>query len=145
MATRAKTKSAPAGARRGGKQCYGGPILVGGVHRMPLSKVVRAGDWVFVSGITAIDKFGAVVAGGIEAQTRRVLEVIQELLAEADCTMADIVKTTVWLEDPRDFWSFNRIYAEFFPVDPPARSALRSDLMLDCKVEIETLAYKPVD
>ena len=58
--------------------------------------------------------------------------------------MAEVVKTTVWLEDPRDFWSFNRVYAEFFPATPPARSTLRSGLMLDCKVEIEALAYKPL-
>jgi reactive intermediate/imine deaminase len=110
---------------------------------MPLSRAVRAGDWVFVSGVTAIDKNGAIVSGGIEDQTRSVLETIRKLLADAGCTMADVVKTTVWLTDTRDFWSFNRIYGEFFPDEAPARSTLQSGLMLDCKVEIEALAYKP--
>jgi len=83
------------------------------------------------------------VEGGIEAQTRRVMEVIRDNLKMADCEMSDVVKATVWLEDPRDFWSFNRVYGEFFPDDPPARSTLKSELMLDAKVEIEVLAYKP--
>jgi len=126
-----------------GKQVIGGPIVIGGVHTMPLSRAVRAGDWVFVSGITAIDASGQVLHGGIEAQTRRVLEVMRDLLAEAGCTMADVVKTTVWLEDPRDFWVFNRVYGEFFSDAPPARSTIQSGLMLDCKVEIEATAYRP--
>ena len=110
---------------------------------MPLSKVVRAGEWYFVSGITAIDPTGAVLPGGVELQTRRVMEVIRDLMSEAGVELSDIVKTTVWLQDPRDFWSFNRIYGEFFPIDPPARSVIRADLMLDCRVEVEALAYKP--
>jgi len=126
------------------KTVFGGEILVGGVHRMPLSKAVRAGDFVFVSGITAIDVNGQVLHGGIEAQTKRVLEVLRDLLKDGGCTLADVVKTTVWLEDPRDFWSFNKVYAEFFPSAAPARSTVQSGLMLDCKVEIEAIAYKPV-
>lgn len=126
-----------------GKDVIGGRIVVGGVHPMPLSKAVRAGDWVFVSGQTAIDKDGAVLAGGIDVETRRVLEGIRAVLQEAGSSLAEVVKTTVWLADPRDFWSFNRAYAEFFPEAPPARSTVRADLMLDCKVEIEALAYSP--
>jgi reactive intermediate/imine deaminase len=126
-----------------GKTVIGGDIMVGGIHKMPLSKAVRAGDWVFVSGITAIDKSGQVLNAGIEEQTRQVLQTIRGVLESAGCEMSDVVKATVWLEDPRDFWSFNRVYAEFFPSDPPARSTLQSGLMLDCKIEIEVLAYKP--
>jgi reactive intermediate/imine deaminase len=137
------TAERPAAPPATGKRVIGGPLIVGGVHRMPLSRAVRAGDWVFVSGVTAIDEHGAVLNGGIEAQTRRVLEIIASVLAEAGCAMSDVVKTTVWLEDPRDFWSFNRVYGEFFAEGPPARSTLQSGLMLDCRVEIEALAYKP--
>ncbi len=129
---------------KAGKTFIGGDILVGGIHKMPLSKAVRAGDWVFVSGVTAIDKLGQVLNAGIEEQTRQVLQTIRGILEGAGCEMSDVVKTTVWLEDPRDFWSFNRVYAEFFPSDAPARSTLQSGLMLDCKVEIEALAYKPL-
>ena len=125
------------------KEIIGGEIVVGGIHKMPLSKAVRAGDWVFVSGQTAIDQYGAVSQGSIEDQTRQVLEGIKKVLEEAGCKLEDVVKTTVWLADTRDFWNFNRIYGEFFPKNPPARSTLRSDLMLDAKVEIEAVAYKP--
>ena len=125
------------------KEIIGGEIIVGGVHKMPLSKAVRAGDWVFVSGQTAIDQYGAVSQGSIEDQTRQVLEGIKKVLEEADCNLEDVVKTTVWLADTRDFWNFNRIYGEYFTKNPPARSTLRSDLMLDAKVEIEAVAYKP--
>lgn len=126
------------------KKVYGEPIVVGGAMRMPLSRAVRAGDWVFLSGVTAIDANGAVVSGGIEAQTEVVLDVIRDTLELADCEMGDVVKTTVWLDDTRDFWNFNRVYSTFFPDDPPARSTLKSELMLDAKVEIEVLAYKPL-
>ncbi len=126
------------------KKVYGEPIVVGGAMRMPLSRAVRAGDWVFLSGVAAIDANGAVVSGGIEAQTKAVLEVIRATLELADREMGDVVKTTVWLDDTRDFWSFNRVYSTFFPDDPPARSTLKSELMLDAKVEIEVLAYKPL-
>jgi len=129
---------------KAGKTVIGGDIVVGGIHKMPLSKAVRAGDFVFVSGITAIDKSGQVLNAGIEEQTRQVLQTIRGVLESAGCEMSDVVKTTVWLEDPRDFWSFNRVYAEFFPSEPPARSTLQSGFMLDCKVEIEALAYKPL-
>jgi len=59
-------------------------------------------------------------------------------------TLDDVIKCNIWLADARDFWSFNRVYAEFFPSEPPARSTLQSGFMLDCKVEIEALAYKPL-
>lgn len=121
------------------KEVIGGRILVGGVHPMPLSQAVRAGDWVFVSGQTAIDATGAVLAGGIEVQTRRVLEGIRAVPEDA----GSVVKSAAWLADPRDVWSFNRTYAEFFPEAPPARSTVRADLMLDCKAEIEALAHSP--
>ena len=125
------------------KKIIGGEIIVGGVHKMPLSKAVHAGDWVFISGQTAIDQHGAVIQGNIEDQTRMVMDGIKKVLEEADCKLSDVVKTTVWIADTRDFWNFNRVYSEFFPDNPPTRSTLRSDLMLDAKVEIEVIAYKP--
>ena len=111
----------------------------------PFAKAVRAGDFVFVSGQIPFGPDGNIVQGGIEAQTRVVLETIAKTLEEAGCTLADVVKNTIWLEDPRDFAGFNKVYAEFFAADPPARATVRSDLMLDAKIEIEALAYKPLD
>ena len=112
-----------------------------GTSHVPLSPAVRAGDFVFVSGQVPVDSAGAIVSGGIEAQTRQVLENIKSALALAGATMADVVKTTVWLEDARDFGGMNKIYAGYFPKDPPARSTAESRLMIDIKVEIEATAY----
>ena len=124
------------------KEIIGGEIRVGGVT-MPLAKAVRAGDFVFVSGQVAISSEGEIVAGGIAEQTRGAMDSMAAVLKEAGCDLGDVVETTVWLDDPRDFWNFNKVYAEYFTNDPPARSTLRADLMLDAKVEIEAVAYKP--
>jgi len=56
-----------------------------------------------------------------------------------------VCKTTVWLHDARDFGAFNRVYLEFFPNDRPARSTVESRLMVDAKVEIDAVAYRPRD
>jgi enamine deaminase RidA (YjgF/YER057c/UK114 family) len=88
---------------------------------------------------------GAVVTTGtIEEQTRIVLELIRDTLTEADCTLRDVVKSMVWLRERGDFTGFNAVYAEYFPIDPPTRSAVISELLVDVRVEIEVVAYKPL-
>jgi enamine deaminase RidA (YjgF/YER057c/UK114 family) len=57
--------------------------------------------------------------------------------------MEEVVKTTVWLDDARDFAAFNQVYAGYFPKEPPARSTAESRLMIAIKVEIEAVAYSP--
>jgi reactive intermediate/imine deaminase len=109
----------------------------------PFATAVRAGDFVFVSGQLPLGADGLIVQGSIEVQTRTVLENIAKALAQTGCTLKDVVKNTIWLADPRDFAGFNKVYAEFFPADPPARATVRADLMLDARIEIESLAYKP--
>ncbi|MFZ4286512.1 RidA family protein [Variovorax sp. HJSM1_2] len=109
----------------------------------PLSPAVRAGDFVFVSGTVPTDDQGQVVPGGIEAQTRQVFKLLEKALALADCTLADVAKVNVWLDDARDFGSFNRVYMECFGDHRPARSTVESRLMIDAKVEIDVTAYKP--
>lgn len=109
----------------------------------PLSPATRAGDFVFVSGQVPTDEQGQVIAGGIEAQTRRVFERVREALALAGCTLADVCKVNVWLNDARDFGSFNRVYMECFGDHRPARSTVESRLMIDAKVEIDVTACKP--
>ena len=120
-----------------GKQVFG-------ISHVPLSPAVRAGDFIFVSGQVPVDATGVVVNGGIEAQTRQVLENVKAALALAGATMDDIVKTTVWLEDARDFGGMNKIYATYFSKAPPARSTAESRLMIDIRVEIEATAYAPL-
>ena len=114
-----------------------------GTSHVPLSPAVRAGDFVYVSGQVPTDKNGSVVAGGIEAQTRQVLENVKAALALAGCTLDDVVKTTVILEDARDFGAFNKVYASYFPKEPPARTTVEARLVIDIKVEIEAVAYRP--
>ncbi len=109
----------------------------------PLSPATRAGDFVFVSGQVPTDENGQVIVGGIEAQTRRVFDRLQEALALADCTLADVAKVSVWLDDARDFAAFNRVYMECFGSHRPARSTVESRLMIDAKVEMDVTAYKP--
>ncbi len=119
-----------------------GMIAAGGL-RLPFSKAVRAGDFVFVSGQIGLGADGEVVAGGIVAETRQTIENVRAILALAHLTLADVVKVTAWLDDTRDFPSFNKVYDEYFHGHLPARSCVRSDLMTACKVEIEAIAFAP--
>ena len=120
----------------------GGTRTGAGGQPLPFSPAVRAGPFVFVSGQVAMGDNGEVVPGGIEAQTRQTLQNVEKALALAGCTRNDVVKATVWLDDARDFWSFNRVYAEFFSGNKPARSTTQARLMVDAKIEIEVVAYK---
>ncbi len=119
------------------KQCFG-------ASHVPLSPAVRAGDFVFVSGQVPVGSDGAVVKGGIAEQTGQVMENVKAALALAGCAMEDVVKTTVWLEDARDFGAFNKVYGSYFPENPPARTTVESRLMIDIKIEVEAMAYKPL-
>jgi reactive intermediate/imine deaminase len=120
----------------------GGTRAGPGGQPLPFSPAVKAGPFVFVSGQIALGDNGELVPGGIEAQTRRALKNAETALALAGCTLKDVVKATVWLDDARDFWTFNRVYAEHFPENKPARSTTQAKLMIDAKIEIEIIAYK---
>ena len=113
-----------------------------GSAAVPLSPAVRAGDFVYVSGQVPMGADG-LVTGDITAQTNQVMENLKAALGLAGCTLSDVVKTTAWLEDRSDFGAFNAAYGAYFPTDPPARTTVESRLMVDIKVEIEAVAYKP--
>ena len=123
-------------------QFLGGTRTGAGGQPLPFSPAVQAGPFVFVSGQVAMGDKGEIVPGGIEAQTRQTLKNVENALALAGCTLKDVDKATVWLDDARDFWTFNRVYAEFFSENKPARSTTQATLMIDAKVEIEVIAYK---
>ena len=114
-----------------------------GGQKLPFVPAVRAGDFVFVSGQVAMDDGGEIINGGIVAQTHKTIDNIVAVLQSAGCGLEDVVKVNVWLDDPRDFWSFNRVYAEYFTDAPPARSTVASAIMVDAKIEIDVVAYKP--
>ncbi len=125
-----------------GKQIIGGDVIIGG-RKLSLSKAVRAGDFVFLTGQVPLEHGEPMTTGTIEEQTRVTLEAIKETLAEAGCALPDVVKAMVWLRDKADFPGFNQVYGEYFPEDPPARSAVLSTLLVDVRLEIEVVAYKP--
>ena len=110
---------------------------------LPRSVATKAGGFVFVSGQVARDEQGNMVTGGIEAQTRQTMRNVAHVLALAGCTLEDVVKTMVWLDDAGDFEEFNRAYSAFFPGKKPARSTIQARNMAATKIEIEAIAYKP--
>lgn len=114
-----------------------------GTSHVPLSPAVRAGDMIYVSGQVPLGTDGKIIEGNIEAQTKQVMENIKSALALAGATLKDVVKTTIWLEDARDFGRMNAVYATYFPKEPPARTTVESRLMIDIKIEIEAIAYLP--
>ena len=87
-----------------------------GTRTLPRSLATKAGGFVFVGGQVARNE---------------------------GCTLDDVVKTMVWLDDARDFGEFNRVYSEFFPGNKPTRSTIQAKNMVGTKVEIEVIAYKP--
>lgn len=126
----------------GRKQVIGDPVVIGG-RRLSLSRAIRAGDFVFLTGQVPFKDGVPMTDGTIEEQTRAVLDDIKATLAAAGCALSDVVKAMVWLTDRADFPGFNAVYGEYFPEDPPARSAVVNDLLVDARVEVEVVAYKP--
>lgn len=111
----------------------------------PYSQAIRSGGFVFVSGQIPLDPAtGRLVEGPVEAQARRALENLKAVLEAAGCGLQHVVKTTVFLRSMDDFATVNRVYAEFFPEPPPARSAVAvADLPRGAAVEIEAIARVP--
>ncbi|PPR79507.1 MAG: 2-iminobutanoate/2-iminopropanoate deaminase [Alphaproteobacteria bacterium MarineAlpha3_Bin5] len=125
------------------KQVIGAPLIING-RTLSLSRAIRAGDFVFLTGQIPFQNGIPMTTGTIEDQTRVVLDEITKTLKEAGCGLSDVVKTMVWLVDRKDFPGFNTVYGEYFPSNPPARSAVVSDLLVDVRVEIEAIAYNPL-
>ncbi len=110
----------------------------------PYTPVVRAGDWIIVSGQLGIAD-GALVAGGVGAQTAQAVENLKAQLASAGATLGDIAKTLCFLTDMDTFATFNEAYVAGFGTARPARSTVGvAALPLGGAVEIEAWAYKPL-
>ena len=125
------------------KEVIGGPLEING-RVLSLSRAIRAGDFVFLTGQIPMRDGAPMTDGSIQEQTRAVLNGITETLATADCGREDVVKAMVWLRNRADFPGFNEVYAEYFPIEPPTRSAIVSDLLVDARVEVEVMAYRPL-
>ncbi len=110
---------------------------------VPFSKAVRAGGFLFLSGQLAMDAGGNIVEGGIQVQTRVVLERIAASLQELGAGMGDVIRTTVWLGNLDDFAAFNDEYRKHFSAGLPARSTVEARLYRGALVEIEVQALAP--
>jgi 2-iminobutanoate/2-iminopropanoate deaminase len=109
----------------------------------PYSQAVRAGEFVYASGQIPIDPTtGEFVSGGIAEQTEQVLLNLTAVFEAAGLTLAQVIKTTVFLLDMDDFAAMNEIYGRFFEKDPPARATVQAArLPRDARVEIEAIAW----
>lgn len=112
----------------------------GGQH-LPFARAVAADGWLYVSGQVPMLQ-GELVAGNIAVQARQAIQNLVAILREAGYGPEHVVRCGVWLEDPRDFAAFNAVFREFFGDHPPARSCVVSGMVVDCKVEIDCVAYK---
>ena len=110
----------------------------------PYSQGVQAGNLVFVSGqLPFVPATGELLDAPIGEQTKQCLYNISFILAEAGCTLKDVVKTTIFLKDLGDFAQVNAAYAAFFPGNAPARACVQvAKLPKDARVEIEAIAAK---
>jgi 2-iminobutanoate/2-iminopropanoate deaminase len=115
----------------------GAPRAIG-----PYSQAIRAGELLFLSGQIPLDPAtGELVGGGIDEQTRRVLDNLGAVLAAAGASFSDVVKTTIYLVDLAEFSAVNAIYASYFAAPAPARATLQvAALPRGARVEIEAIA-----
>lgn len=124
------------------KITLGEPIIING-RKLSLSRAVRAGDYIFCTGQVPMKDGKVMTSGTIEEQTTAVIKDIEKTLSLAECTLNDVVKSMVWLSNKNDFPGFNEVYSQYFKNNPPARSAVLNELLVDVKIEIEVIAYKP--
>lgn len=106
------------------------------------SQGIIANGFVYTAGqVPLVPETKKMVEGGIKEQTRQSLENVKGVLEAAGSSMANVVKTTVFLADINDFADFNAVYSEYFPENPPARSAIQAGaLPLGAMIEIEAVA-----
>jgi reactive intermediate/imine deaminase len=118
----------------------GGGTGTGGQH-LPFARAVAADGWLYVSGQVPMQD-GEVISGSIVEQSHAAIRNLIAILHEAGYGPEHVVRCGVWLDDARDFMSFNKVFREYFGANPPARAAVVSSMVVDCKVEIECVAYK---
>ena len=108
----------------------------------PYSQAVRVGNFIYTAGqIALMPETGQLVEGGIEAQTRQVMQNLVAELEAAGSNLASVIKTTIYVTNLADFATINQVYGSFFTSDPPARSTVQvAALPLGANVEIEAVA-----
>lgn len=147
-------------ARPTTKVAPNGAIFYGDPLPYPISRAVRAGDFVITSGFgdrVPLPEEQVYAADGMPLTTgtrRKSLTFADEVhgtfrsiidaLALAGCSLADVIDSQVWLKDPRDFHEMNRIYATYFEENRPIRTVFQNHFMMDFRIEIKVVAYKPL-
>ncbi len=111
----------------------------------PYSQAVRVGDFIYTAGqVPLVPESGKLIEGDIKEQTRQVMQNLAQVLEAAGSSLANIVKTTIFVTNLADFAAINQAYGSFFAADPPARSTVQvAVLPLGAQVEIEAVAVKP--
>jgi 2-iminobutanoate/2-iminopropanoate deaminase len=110
----------------------------------PYSHAVVAGDYVFLSGQSGRDaQTGRVIDGDVKAQMRRSLEIVSDILAQLGLSLADVVRTTVYLDALNDFAAMNDVFSSTFQPPYPARSTVQVQLPHGARVAVEATAYRP--
>jgi len=113
--------------------------LAGG--SLPFARAVQADGWLYVSGQVPASG-GELVTGNITVQAHSAIQNLIAILQEAGYGVEHVVRCGVWLEDARDFAAFNKVFREYFGEHPPARACIQCSMVVDCKVEIDCVAYK---
>jgi len=123
------------------KHVHSGEGIVAGA--LPFSQVIEANGFIFLAGQIGDVPGQGLVAGGIEAETRQMLENVGRLLRAVGLDYPDVVKCTVYIADFGEFQQMNGVYRQFFPTEPPTRATVGvARLALDARVEIEVLAAR---
>ena len=112
-----------------------------GAQHLPFARAVEAAGWLYVSGQVPFAN-GELVPGNIAVQAHAAIRNLLSVLKEAGYGPQDVVRCGVWLDDARDFPAFNAVFREYFGGHLPARSCVTSSMVVDCKVEIDCVAYK---
>jgi 2-iminobutanoate/2-iminopropanoate deaminase len=122
-------------------------IPVGGAKPLaPYSPGIRLGDLVFTSGQIGLDPTtGSLVPGGVEVEARQALVNLQTILNAAGSSMEQVLKVTVYLKNIGDYGKVNKVYADFFQQDPPARAIVQGDLPAGATVEFDAVAVVAAD
>lgn len=110
------------------------------MSHLPFSPVVRAGDFVFVSGQASVDGTGQIVTDSFEGEFRRSMENLRGVLAAAGCTLADVIQTRNYVRDAADLPLFNQLYRDYFSAPYPARTTITNCLPPSLRYEIEAVA-----
>jgi enamine deaminase RidA (YjgF/YER057c/UK114 family) len=137
-----------------------GAIFFGDPLPYPISRAVRAGDFVITSGFgdrvpllkeQVYDAEGLPLSTGARRESltfadevHGTFKYVMDALALAGCTLADVVDSQVWLKDPRDFPEMNRIYAGYFKDNCPIRTVFQNHFMMEFRIEMKMVAYKPL-